>query len=136
MGNPFQLARMRELGSNSDTFSLFTTGPSLFASHVDPTTEISRIRHSLFLLESHLLSRTASNTPTQEAASTNVQAVPIPQLPPTPIDPAVKDNIPGTYGRHGHRGYYAGPTSAASHLLMVRENLSFLLPDVGLNRVL
>ena len=101
--------------------SLFTKD----ARNVDPSTEIARIRHSLSLLEGHILLRGASGTPTQESSPSYLPTfVPTPS-PSTTIDSSVKENIPGTYGRHGHRGYYAGPTSAASHLLMVSQNLGF-----------
>ncbi|KAF9649321.1 hypothetical protein BDM02DRAFT_3094934 [Thelephora ganbajun] len=90
---------------------------SFFASNVDPTAEIARIRHSLSLLETHIVLRGASSPPTQEPSSSNMLVGPIPP-PPTPIDPSIRESIPGIYGRHGHRGYYAGPTSAASQLLM------------------
>ena len=115
------LGMMREWRSTIRILSLFTKD----ASNVDPSTEIARIRHSLSLLEGHILLRGASGTPTQESSPSYLPTfVPTPS-PSTTIDSSVKENIPGTYGRHGHRGYYAGPTSAASHLLMVSQNLGF-----------
>jgi hypothetical protein len=40
------------------------------------------------------------------------------------VDVLVKDTAPGMLGRKGHGGLYAGPTSAATHLVMVSVSLS------------
>ena len=117
-------ATMRELNPSSSVSepSRLQRSFALFVSNVDPTAEIARIRHSLSLLETHVLFRGTSTTPTQEPSSSNALAGPVPP-PSTPTDPSARENIPGIYGRHGHRGYYAGPTSAASHILMVSQKL-------------
>lgn len=117
----------RELNSKPVNYRIFTKDLLFFASNVDPTTEIARIRHSLSLLETHIVSGGASSTPSQEPSPSNIIAGPIPP-PSTPTDPSVKESIPGIYGRHGHRGYYAGPTSAASQLLMVSHSFKLVLP--------
>ena len=87
-------------------------------SRVDPAQEIARLRHSICLLESHIFP--AHRPPPQQRRQTEASdLVPKKEI----IDPdIVKHQVPGILGNPGHglsQGLYAGPTSAATHLLVV-----------------
>jgi len=120
-------AMMRESNSKPGQSPSFFEIFAFFASSVDPTAEIARIRHSLSLLENHVAFRGTSSTPTQDPSSSNTLPGPI-HPPPALTDPSIRESIPGIYGRHGHHGYYAGPTSAASQLLMVGCSVGLIFP--------
>ncbi|KAK0467906.1 fungal-specific transcription factor domain-containing protein [Desarmillaria tabescens] len=84
---------------------------------VDPAQEFARVRHSLNLLESYVFptSRPPAVTPRRQGEPSNF--VPKKEL----LDPDVGDgsanNAPGMLASSGQGGLYAGPTSAATHLL-------------------
>ncbi|KAJ7667601.1 hypothetical protein DFH06DRAFT_1183020 [Mycena polygramma] len=86
---------------------------------VDPAQEIARLRHSISLLEAYVF-------PTQRSYSVarrGSEAMPGPVVPKKEIvDPDISEKLhtptaPGMLGSHGQGGLYAGPTSAATHLL-------------------
>ncbi|KAF8227966.1 hypothetical protein L208DRAFT_1490561 [Tricholoma matsutake] len=84
-------------------------------SRIDPAQEITRIRHSVSVLESYIFP--APRPPTQRRQSDASNLVPKKEL----IDPDVTDkhHAPGILGNQGHglsQGLYAGPTSTL-HLL-------------------
>lgn len=85
-------------------------------SRIDPAQEITRIRHSVSVLESYIFP--APRPPTQRRQSDASNLVPKKEL----IDPDVTDkhHAPGILGNQGHglsQGLYAGPTSTL-HLLV------------------
>ncbi|KAJ6510249.1 fungal-specific transcription factor domain-containing protein [Mycena vitilis] len=86
---------------------------------IDPAQEIARLRHSISLLEAYVF-------PTQRSYSVarrGSEAMPGPVVPKKEIvDPDISEKLhpptaPGMLGSHGQGGLYAGPTSAATHLL-------------------
>lgn len=81
---------------------------------IDPAQELSRIRHSLSLVEAYIYPHHRASLPrrTTEAANTIT-----PKKEATDTD--VKASSPGIVGTQTAGGFYAGPTSAATHLLMV-----------------
>ena len=109
---------------------------------VDPSAEFNRIRHSLSLLESYIYQ--PSRAPPQQLPATPSHSV-IPRQQSAAyhagessreIDhlrsqvkvktPSTNSGDgPGMLGQQGTAGYYAGPTSAVSHLITVR--LAFAL---------
>lgn len=92
---------------------------------VDPAQEFARIRHSINLLETYVYPSARPPTVTARRQSELV----VPNISPTkrePLEPDGIDNVPGMLASVGAGGLYAGPTSAALHLLVA----SFLL--VGL----
>lgn len=118
---------------------LTTLGSSRF-SRVDPSAEFSRIRHSLNLLESHILQNTRNVLPTGTSASPPNTAIPRNASQRVPSGAArklneVKDlgekdadlsggqsktgDAPGMLGQSDPSGFYAGPTSTLSHLIAV-----------------
>lgn len=86
---------------------------------IDPAQEIARLRHSISLLEAYVFPNQRPSVPhrrTSDAASLNV----IPKKEYIDLDVhGEKTHAPGMLGTHTQGGLYAGPTSAATHLLMV-----------------
>jgi hypothetical protein len=81
---------------------------------IDPAQEIARLRHSISLLEAHIFPNQRSNSLTQSGLATT--------FPKTEVADSgfiEKDTAPGMLGSPGQGGLYAGPTSAATHLLLV-----------------
>ncbi|KAJ7477152.1 fungal-specific transcription factor domain-containing protein [Mycena galericulata] len=86
---------------------------------IDPAQEIARLRHSISLLEAYVF-------PTHQRAyaaarrGSEVSAV-IPKKEAVDLDISEKlhpPTAPGMLGSQGQGGLYAGPTSAATHLLL------------------
>ncbi|CAL1702050.1 unnamed protein product [Somion occarium] len=111
-------------------------------SRVDPGAEFNRIRHSLSLLESYVYQHPNSRPPIQSApppvilpsarhasTSTTPGAAELArdmldyERPRTPAKDkaASSPHAPGMLGQQGTGGYYAGPTSAVSHLIMAEK---------------
>ena len=107
---------------------------------IDPGAEFSRIRHSLNLLESHILqtpalrgalSATTSISPPSTATSrTHSQRIPSGsrrlndfkdpnEKDADAVIQAAKGEAPGMLGQSDPSGFYAGPTSTLSHLIAV-----------------
>ena len=86
---------------------------------IDPAQEIARMRHSISLLEAYVFPNQRPSVPhrrTSDAASLNV----VPKKEYIDLDVhGEKTHAPGMLGTHTQGGLYAGPTSAATHLLMV-----------------
>ncbi|ESK93582.1 nucleus protein [Moniliophthora roreri MCA 2997] len=90
---------------------------------IDPAQEIARMRHSINLLEAYVLPHTRSaqliHHPPPRPARTNEVNNFTPKK--EPFDPDVNDkqtnDAPGMLGSQTQGGLYAGPTSAALHLL-------------------
>jgi hypothetical protein len=113
--------------STARPFRLFRTLPSLihlhsFLSHnrVDPAQEIARLRHSINQLESFIFS--ASNpgpsTPTRRSFVDPSDSIIKVEHTDGPVD-CESNAAPGMLDRSAQGGLYAGPTSAATHLLPV-----------------
>lgn len=84
---------------------------------IDPAQEIARIRQSVSFLESYIFPH-QRNITTPRRASDAALITPKKE----PIEPDVSDKsapAPGMLGTQQQGGLYAGPTSAATHLLMV-----------------
>ena len=77
------------------------------------------MRHSISLLEAYVFPNQRPSVPhrrTSDAASLNV----VPKKEYIDLDVhGEKTHAPGMLGTHTQGGLYAGPTSAATHLLMV-----------------
>lgn len=87
-------------------------------SRVDPAQEIARLRHSISLLESYIFP--THRTPPQQRRQSDASNL---VLKKELLDPDVTDKhpVPGILGNQGQglsQGLYAGPTSAATHLLV------------------
>ncbi|KAK0453175.1 fungal-specific transcription factor domain-containing protein [Armillaria borealis] len=84
---------------------------------VDPAQEFARVRHSLNLLESYVFptSRPPTVTPRRQGEPSNF--VPKKELPDPDMAEGSANNAPGMLASSGQGGLYAGPTSAATHLL-------------------
>lgn len=84
---------------------------------IDPAQEIARIRQSVSLIESYVFPHQRNVTTTRRASDA---ALITPKK--EPVEPDVSDKnatAPGMLGTQQQGGLYAGPTSAATHLLMV-----------------
>ncbi|KAG1773830.1 hypothetical protein EDD22DRAFT_984110 [Suillus occidentalis] len=88
------------------------------ASRVDPMQEITRLKHSVSLLETFIIAN-HRNLPFKRPLD------PPPSGPPSPLkkepqdsDSVDRDNAPGMIGSQGHGGFYAGTTSVVTHLTM------------------
>ncbi|KAJ3734506.1 fungal-specific transcription factor domain-containing protein [Lentinula guzmanii] len=101
----------------------YVRGDDHHYARIDPAAEIARLRHSITMLESYVF-------PHQRAAATHTPASThrrsdniVPKK--EPVDPDVNDKssqsgatmAPGMLGSKVQGGLYAGPTSAALHLL-------------------
>ena len=90
--------------------------PTSYA-RVDPAQEIARIRQSVSLIESYIFPD--QRTPTAPRRASDAALI-TPKK--EPVEPDVSDKnaaAPGMLGSQQQGGLYAGPTSAATHLLMV-----------------
>ncbi|GLB33441.1 putative fungal specific transcription factor [Lyophyllum shimeji] len=86
-------------------------------SRIDPAQEINRLRHSVSLLEAYIFPAQRNHVPLYRRPSDASSLIPKKEA----IDPDVNDKnaaAPGMLGTQGQGGLYAGPTSAATHLLM------------------
>lgn len=86
---------------------------------IDPAQEIARLRHSISLLEAYVFPNQRSPVSLRRPSDTSAFLVPKQET----VDPDINDKgsaAPGMLGSHVQGGLYAGPTSAATHLLMVR----------------
>lgn len=105
--------------SQSSSFLFYFTHSANSTSYarIDPAQEISRIRQSISLLESFIY-------PHQRSVATPRRSSDAALITPKkePVEPDVSDKspaAPGMLGTQQQGGLYAGPTSAATHLLMV-----------------
>ncbi|KAG0698840.1 fungal-specific transcription factor domain-containing protein [Suillus ampliporus] len=94
------------------------------ASRVDPMQEITRLKHSVSLLETFIVAN-HRNLPFKRPLD------PPPSGPPSPLkkepqdsDSVERDNAPGMLGSQGHGGFYAGTTSVVTHLTMNESRAS------------
>ncbi|KAJ3549525.1 hypothetical protein NMY22_g841 [Coprinellus aureogranulatus] len=84
---------------------------------IDPAQEIARLRHSISLLEAYVFPAHRNQSPAQRRTSDSTALI-------TPkkenVDPGSdgKGAAPGMLGSQVQGGLYAGPTSAATHLLI------------------
>ncbi|KII95975.1 hypothetical protein PLICRDRAFT_96706 [Plicaturopsis crispa FD-325 SS-3] len=86
--------------------------------YVDPAQEIARIRHSVNLLESHLLASRNQYPPPVARSFTADLSNPLQPKVEGEADGSSKEaTAPGMLGGKS-RGLYAGPTSAATHLIV------------------
>lgn len=99
--------------------SLTSSRATRNASRVDPMQEITRLKHSVSLLETFIIAN-HRNLPFKRPLD------PPPSGPPSPLkkepqdsDSVDRDNAPGMIGSQGHGGFYAGTTSVVTHLTMV-----------------
>ncbi|KAG6378388.1 fungal-specific transcription factor domain-containing protein [Boletus reticuloceps] len=86
------------------------------ASRVDPMQEITRLKHSVSLLETYILANHRHTTPLKHPLDN--PTFHIPKKEPVDSDILEKDNVPGMLGSHGHGGFYTGATSAVTHLTL------------------
>lgn len=84
---------------------------------IDPAQEIARLRHSISLLEAYVFPNQRNTIPQRRASDAPTFIVPKKEF----IEADVSEKgtaAPGVLGSHVQGGLYAGPTSAATHLLM------------------
>ncbi|KAK7060139.1 hypothetical protein VNI00_000903 [Paramarasmius palmivorus] len=89
-------------------------------SRVDPAQEIARLRHSINLLEAYMLPNTRGAQPMHHPPPRPPRTNEVNNFTPKkePIDPDVNDKqAPGALSSQNQGGLYAGPTSAALHIL-------------------
>ncbi|RDB20541.1 putative transcriptional regulatory protein C1F7.11c [Hypsizygus marmoreus] len=94
-----------------------TRGDDHHHARIDPAQEIIRLRHSISLLEAYIFPATRNHIPPPRRPSDASSLIPKKEA----IDPDVSDKTsaaPGMLGTQTQGGLYAGPTSAATHLLM------------------
>ncbi|KAF9452002.1 hypothetical protein P691DRAFT_722737 [Macrolepiota fuliginosa MF-IS2] len=101
-----------------------TRGDDHQYTRIDPAQELSRIRHSLSLVEAYIYPNHRASLPRRPPDAV-VAITPKKEA----IDPDVKASSPGVMGTQTAGGFYAGPTSAATHLLM-GESREFEDPDI------
>ncbi|OJA07772.1 hypothetical protein AZE42_02981 [Rhizopogon vesiculosus] len=89
------------------------------ASRVDPMQEITRLKHSVSLLETFILAN-HRNLPYKRPLDppTSGPSSPLKKEPQDSPDSIDRDNAPGILGSQGHGGFYAGTTSVITHLTM------------------
>lgn len=90
------------------------SNPSRYT-RIDPAQELSRIRHSLSLVEAYIYPHHRASLP-RRVADTAHAIIPKKEL----VDPDVKAPSPGIVGTQTAGGFFAGPTSAATHFDIVR----------------
>ncbi|KAF9569447.1 hypothetical protein CPC08DRAFT_701929 [Agrocybe pediades] len=97
-----------------------TRGDDHHYSRVDPAHEITRIRQSLAALEAHIYPNQAQRASTSTRRPSEVPNPIVPKKECIDYDiSADKDSAaPGMLGSQDQGGLYAGPTSAATHLLI------------------
>lgn len=82
---------------------------------IDPAQELSRIRHSLSLVEAYIYPHhRASLSHSRRAADAASTITPKKEI----VENDVKPSPPGVVGTQTSGGFYAGPTSAATHFEM------------------
>jgi hypothetical protein len=98
------------------------------ASRVDPMQEITRLKHSVSLLETFIIAN-HRNLPFKRPLDPPSSGPPSPlKKEPQDSDSVDRDNAPGMIGSQGHGGFYAGTTSVVTHLTMVSLFLSSIYP--------
>ncbi|KAJ6627401.1 fungal-specific transcription factor domain-containing protein [Mycena sp. CBHHK59/15] len=90
---------------------------------IDPAQEIARLRHSISLLEAYVFPAQRQYTSVARRASEASNLIPKKEA----IDPDISEKIhppaaPGMLGTQGQNGLYAGPTSAATHLMLSQSD--------------
>ncbi|KAF9535023.1 fungal-specific transcription factor domain-containing protein [Crepidotus variabilis] len=105
-------------GRGHETSDPLARGDDHHYARIDPAQEIARARHSLSLIESYLFPQKAPPPPRRTSDPTLL-------TPKTEVvEPEVNEknaSAPGMLGSSQQGGLYAGPTSAATHLLMQTE---------------
>ncbi|THU83923.1 hypothetical protein K435DRAFT_688579 [Dendrothele bispora CBS 962.96] len=88
---------------------------------IDPAAEFSRLRHSINLLEAHVFPNQRHPVASQHRRASEASNTVVPKKEPVDTDvnerPNGNPNVPGMLGTPNQGGLYAGPTSAALHLL-------------------
>lgn len=100
-----------------------TLDPARF-SRIDPAQEIARLRHSISLLEAYIQPTLRSTVPQRRNSDAASILAPKKEYIDLDVGPD-KAAPPGMLGSQVQGGLYAGPTSAATHLLMVRPLIHF-----------
>lgn len=103
--------------------SVKTYGPSTAYSftRIDPAQEIARLRHSITLLEAYVFPTHRSQSTVQRRTNDS-NALITPKKENVEPSAEGKGAAPGMLGSQVQGGLYAGPTSAATHLLIVRDS--------------
>ena len=84
---------------------------------IDPSQEIARLRYSITLLEAHIFPG-QRNQIARSAGRTDSSVI-VPKKEAIDADVLDKSTAPGMLASQVQGGLYAGPTSAATHLIMV-----------------
>lgn len=95
-----------------------TRGDDQSFTRIDPAQEIARLRHSISLLEAYVFPahRNQSGQAHRRTADSASLITPKKENPESSVEG--KGAAPGMLGSQGQGGLYAGPTSAATHLLL------------------
>lgn len=92
---------------------------------IDPAQEIARLRHSISLLEAYVFPAQRTQAAVQRRTTDSASLI-SPKKENVEPNAEGKGAAPGMLGSQVQGGLYAGPTSAATHLLIVRIHI--LLP--------
>ncbi|KAK7471108.1 hypothetical protein VKT23_002523 [Stygiomarasmius scandens] len=96
-------------------------GDDVHYARIDPAAEFSRLRHSINLLEAYVFPNQRHAPPHQHRRATEAPSNVVPKKEPVEPDVSERPNpnstVPGMLGTPNQGGLYAGPTSAALHLL-------------------
>ncbi|KAH9482451.1 Fusarisetin A cluster transcription factor fsa6 [Psilocybe cubensis] len=84
---------------------------------IDPAQEIARLRHSISLLEAYVFPNQRSNAPQRRPSDAHALVVPKKETVEADVTEKSASAI-GMLGSQVQGGLYAGPTSAATHLIM------------------
>ncbi|KAF9482002.1 hypothetical protein BDN70DRAFT_854145 [Pholiota conissans] len=98
-----------------------TRGDDHHFTRIDPAQEIAQMRRSISLLEAYVFPNQRSAIPPRrasDAASFTSSVVPKKEYVDPDVHSEKSQAAPGMLGSHVQGGLYAGPTSAATHLLM------------------
>ena len=92
---------------------------SISFARIDPAQEIARLRHSISLLEAYVFPNQKNNSLLRRSSDAAAFLVPKKEA----VDPDMNDKgsaAPGMLAGQGQGALYAGPTSAATHLMVSR----------------
>ncbi|KAF8639937.1 hypothetical protein AX17_001187 [Amanita inopinata Kibby_2008] len=97
----------------------YSRGDDFHYTRIDPAQEIARLRHSISLLEAYVFPHHRNNNSSLNRRPSEAPSLVTPKKEVFDSDITDKNNAaPGMLGDQVQGGLYAGPTSAATHLLM------------------
>jgi len=125
--------------TSTSPHSLFHEISSPLYSRIDPAQEFARLRHSISLLESHIFSNHRSHVlpstrrsdiiPKKEIIDADIPGKPA-TTNTTTNTTTTTTTAPGMLASQVQGGLYAGPTSAATHLIIVSWQFGLSSPSL------